>query len=66
MLSFQSTGLSIDKNKTHLKKLKTFKNLSCIIRRVHLDLLTIDINFGFLLDGRILIKVEAMPKNILA
>ncbi len=29
-------------------------------------LFTIKINFGFLLDGRILIKVEAMATNILA
>jgi len=33
---------------------------------MQLDLLTVEINFGSLLDGKIIIKVEAKLGNILA
>jgi hypothetical protein len=40
--------------------------LRCINKGMQLDLLTIKINFCFLLDGRIVIKGKNRPNNILA
>jgi hypothetical protein len=41
ILSFQYANFFLEKNKTHKKQLKPLKNLSCIIRWVWPDLLTI-------------------------
>jgi hypothetical protein len=65
MPSFRSAGLFIKKKLEHQKELKTFKNKSCINKRMQLDLLAIEINYGYFLNGRIIIKVENKPHNIL-
>jgi hypothetical protein len=61
MLSSRSANLSVDKN----LKIKNLKILSCISKWMWLDLLTVEINYGSLLDGRIIIKVEVKLNNIL-
>jgi hypothetical protein len=38
------------------KELKTLKILSCISKGMWLNLLTIEINYGFILNGKIIIK----------
>jgi hypothetical protein len=64
MLSSRSANLSVDKN-LKIIFLKTLKILSCISKSMWPDLLTVEINYGSLLDGRIIIKVEAKFDNIL-